>query len=78
MVGEPTNFEIKVEIDFNKITSSNLFLNNLQNLYHMLLEYEAGKYELDDVYIEINRIKLLPTHIRANNPPFNAALLEVY
>ena len=77
-VGGPINYYIKVTIDFSKLTERNTFLENIQNMYEMLREYDAGEYELDGITISIVEPKVLPTPIVAENPPFDPALLTVY
>lgn len=77
-VGTPTEYNIKVIIDFNKISNTNTFISNLQNLYDMLIDSDVGEYELDGVMISIKNIKVLPTEITAVNPKFNHDLLTVY
>ena len=78
MVGKPSEFSIKVTIDFGKIKTPNLFLNNLPNLYELLSEYTPGTYELDDVQIEIRNNKTMPTLIQAENPVFDDSVLTIY
>lgn len=77
-VGVPLDYSILVTIDFNKIVQGNVFLGNLQNLYDLFVEYEAGEYELDGVSISIRKIKELSPNITANNPEFDTTLLKVY
>lgn len=78
-VGTPDTYSIKVTIDLNKFgTVGQSFLNNIQHMYEMLREYEAGEYELDGVSISIVEPKVLPTPIVAQNPPFDHTLLTVY
>lgn len=77
-VGQPTEYSVKVTIDFANITNTNQFLNNLQNLYDMLKDCESGQYELDTVLVDVNEIKVLPTIVRVENPQFDYDLLTVY
>jgi hypothetical protein len=77
-IGEPSDFSVKVEIDFNKIKPNNQFLKNLQNLYQLLIDCEAGKYEIDGVIITVNTIKVLPVSVKADNPIFDDNVLTVY
>lgn len=77
-VGEPTEYSVKVEIDFSKIQNGNTFLTNLQNLYVMLKDCEPGEYELDGVLVSVHRIDVLPVNIRVENPQFDYSLLTVY
>lgn len=75
-VGEPTDFDIKVVIDFNNINENNSFLNNIHDLYELLKDCEVGVYELDGVQVHVNKVKKLPTVITANNPKFDYSLIE--
>lgn len=77
-VGEPTEYSIKVTIDFERMTNANQFLANLQNMYDILKECDAGEYELDGVIVSVNKVMVLPVGVRANNPPFDYNLLTVY
>lgn len=77
-VGSPESYSIKVTIDFAKLQRDNQFLNNLQNLYYILKECEQGQYELSDVLIDVNEIKLQQPDIRVENPEFDYSLLTVY
>jgi len=78
MVGEPSEFSIKVTMDFSKIKTPNLFLNNLPNLYELLSDYTPGVYELDDIQIEIRTNKTMPTLIQADNPVFDDSVLTIH
>jgi len=77
-VGEPDDYSIKITIDFSKVRVPNEFFNNIQYLYHMLYEYDAGEYEFDGITISIRSIKTLPVNIKAENPPFDHKLLTIY
>lgn len=77
-VGEPTEYSIKVTIDFGKITNTNQFLNNLQNMYDMLKDCDPATYELDGILVEVRAISIKQNSIRAENPEFNNSILTVY
>jgi hypothetical protein len=77
-VGEPEEYSIKVTVDFNKVSNGNQFLSNAQNLYELLVNSEVGEYELDNIEISIKNVKVLPTEIYVENPPFDYKLLTVY
>lgn len=77
-VGEPSEFSIKIEIDFSKINPYNQLLSNLQNLYALFSECEPGKYEIDGILITINKITVVPTPLKAENPMFDNNVLTVY
>lgn len=77
-VGVPETFNIKVDIDFSKVQNNNQFLANIQNLYGMLHECESGQYELDGVLLDVNKIEVVSTNTRVENPLFNYNVLTVY
>lgn len=77
-VGTPTSYSIVVLIDFSKIKGQNVFLQNIQNLYDILSQYEAGQYDLDHVFISIKEIKKIDSNTTAVNPEFDYTLLTVY
>lgn len=77
-VGEPENFNIKVSIDFNTISTPNQLLSNIQHLYALLHECEPGQYTLDGVDIIVNAIKLANPSSVVSNPLFDYTLLKVY
>jgi hypothetical protein len=77
-VGEPTKYNMKVTIDFQKIGTPNQFLSSLPNLYELLVNCEPGEYELDNVHISVNNVRVLDTPIVAANPEFDSSLLKVY
>jgi hypothetical protein len=60
------------------MSNQNEFLSNIQNLYDMLIDSEAGEYELDGVLVSINNITVLPLEISAVNPRFDYSLLTIY
>ena len=78
LVGEPENYSIKIEIDFNNSQLTNEFFNNLQNLYELLHKVERGVYELHGVYITVNHIKVIEPKIKAENPEFDYNVLTVH
>lgn len=78
-VGEPENFNIKVEVSFNGIDSkSDPFLQNLTNLSSIIEPSEPGIYELGCAKIEVrNVISLSQDQIKVENPPFDYSLLTI-
>lgn len=78
VVGEPQTYDIKVVIDFQKISAGNQFLSSLTNLYTLLYNTEPGVYELDNVQIFINNIRTIDVPLVVQNPPFDYTLLKVY
>lgn len=77
-VGEPAEYSIKVTIDFEKVINTNQFISNLQNMYDMLKDCEPGEYELDNIFVTVNNVEVLPTQIKADNPAFDDSILTVY
>jgi len=77
-VGEPTDYSIKITIDFNNILNQNQFLPNIQNLYDMLIDSDVGEYELDGVLVSVKNVKVLPIEIQVNNPKFDYNLLTIH
>lgn len=77
-VGTPTEYNVKVTIDFAKIQPNNRFIENLYNLRELLLQCDEGEYELDMVLISVRKLVDLPVDIYVNNPPFDHTLLKVY
>lgn len=77
-VGEPTEYSTKIVIDFSKIKTPNQFLSNIQNMYDLLKDCEAGQYELDGVEITVKSIQTIIPPLVVENPPFNFNLLKVY
>lgn len=75
-VGEPEEYSIKIAVDCSKLSNSNQFITNLQNLYDLLHTSEVGEYELDGVLISIKNIKVLESST-LNNPPFDYNILNV-
>lgn len=76
--GEPSNYSIKVTIDFKLVSYENQFLKNLQNLYGMLHECEVGEYELDNIHVSVRDTTIPPFKIGVENPEFDYKLLTVY
>jgi hypothetical protein len=77
-VGEPSSFNIKVDIDFANIKNNNQFLLNIQNLYDMLKDCEVGVYELDNIIVTVNAVTSMLTNIKTENPEFDYNLLAVH
>jgi len=77
-VGEPTDYHIRITVDFNSVRNGNAFLSNIQNLYDMIHDNDSGEYELDNVLVSIKDIKVLDTPLEAENPVFDYSLLKVY
>lgn len=76
-VGTPTDYSVLVEIDFSKL-SSNEFFTNIQNLYSLLVDCDAGVYELGGVTMNVRTITTLPTPVVVENPPRDTSLLSFY
>lgn len=78
-VGEPQDFNIKVEVDFTNIDpKEDMFLQNVTRLGDIIDESEPGIYELGSAKIEVrNVIDLAMNQIKVDNPPFDYSLLII-
>lgn len=78
-VGAPDKFNIKIEVNFNKINyMGDEFLQNVQNIHLILSEYGMGVYEFGCAKIEILNLAIVsPTNSLIDNPPFDNSLLIV-
>lgn len=77
-VGEPSTYSIKVTLDFAIIFNKNQFIENIQNLYDMLIDADEGEYEIDGVMISVKNVRVHDTQIKIENPQFEYNLLTVY
>jgi hypothetical protein len=77
-VGTPDDYNILIEIDFNKLVLPNGLIDNRYYLYELLHEYDPGIYELGGVNIHIKKIEVLGPQIQVHNPEFDYNLLKVY
>lgn len=78
LVGTPTDYNIKIEIDCSTLMNGNQFLSNIQNLYSLLIECEPGEYELDGIKLSVKVVQTLPVQTLVKNPEFDYTLLELY
>lgn len=76
-VGLPSEFDILVEIDFNKITAHNSFFQHVYNLYDLLRTSDVGKYELDGIIIHIRSMRIINPTVSVSNPPFDYTLIKI-
>jgi len=78
-VGEPIDFNIKIEVDFTNVNPhQDEFIQNVTRLGDILEGSEPGIYELGSAKIEIrNVIDLAQEQIIVNNPKFNFSLLNI-
>lgn len=78
-VGEPENYNIKVEVSFEGVdSSSDLFLKNLTNINAIIKQSEPGVYELGCAKIFVNNVvNLSEQQIKVINPPFDYSLLTI-
>jgi GT2 family glycosyltransferase len=78
-VGEPENYNIKIEVNFEGIDpKEDLFLQNLTSLGSIIEPNEPGIYELGSAKIDVkNVISLSQDQIVANNPHFDYSLLTI-
>jgi GT2 family glycosyltransferase len=78
-VGEPINYNIKIEVNFTNVDpSKDEFLQNITRLGDILEASEPGIYELGSAKIEIiNVVDLAQDQIVVTNPPFDYSLLTI-
>lgn len=78
-IGEPENFNIKIEVDFTNIDpNQDFFLQNVTRLGDIVGDAEPGIYELGSAKIEVrNVIDLATNQIKVDNPPFDYSLLII-
>jgi GT2 family glycosyltransferase len=78
-VGEPIDFNIKIEVDFTNIDpAKDEFLQNITRLGDILEGSEPGIYELGSAKIEVrNVVDLAQNQIVVTNPPFDYSLLII-
>ena len=83
-VGEPQDFNVKVEVDMTRdekgspLKSFIPFLNYLQFLSDLIDPYDPGVYELECATFHVkNKVNLGNSHIVVDNPPFDYSLLTV-
>ena len=78
-VGEPDQFNIKIEVDFTNVNpNQDLFIQNITRLGDIIGEAEPGIYELGSAKIEVrNVVDLATDQIKVDNPPFDYSLLII-
>jgi GT2 family glycosyltransferase len=78
-VGEPTDFNIKIEVNFTNVDpSKDEFLQNITRLGDILEGSEPGIYELGSAKIEVkNVVDLTQNQIVVTNPLFDYSLLVI-
>jgi hypothetical protein len=83
-VGEPSEYNIKVEVDMSRNASGgllkdgNVLLSNLQFLSDLIHPYDSGVYELGCATFHVkNKVNLANSHIVVTNPPFDHSLLTI-
>jgi hypothetical protein len=78
-VGEPTDFNIKIEVDFTNVDpSKDEFIQNITRLGDILENSEPGIYELGSAKIEVkNVVDLAQNQIVVTNPQFDYSLLII-
>jgi GT2 family glycosyltransferase len=78
-VGEPINYNIKIEVNFTNVDpSKDEFLQNITRLGDILEASEPGIYELGSAKIELlNVVDLAQDQIVVTNPPFDYSLLTI-
>lgn len=79
-VGEPQNYNIKIDLDFSLVEdpANDLFLSNLTRLGDIIEPSEPGIYELGSARIDVqNMVSLAQDQIVVKNPPFDMSLLII-
>lgn len=83
-IGEPQDFNVKVEVDMSRnehgTPNKNFlpFLEYLQFLSDLIVPYEPGVYELGCATFHVkNKVNLANSHIVVENPPFDYSLLTI-
>ena len=83
-VGEPSEYDIKLEVDMSRdaggllLKDANVLLSNLQFLSDLIDPYDAGLYELGCATFHVkNKVNLANSHIVVTNPPFDHSLLTI-
>lgn len=83
-VGEPQEFNVKVEVDMSRdekgspLKSFIPFLDYLQFLSDLIDPYDPGVYELECATFHVkNKVNLANNHIVVENPPFDHSLLTI-
>lgn len=80
-VGDPEEFNIKVEVDMTRVDGTllkdgNIFLSNLGFLSDLIDPYDPGVYELGCATFHVkNKVNLANNHTIVDNPPFDYSLL---
>lgn len=79
-VGEPDNYNIKVEVDFSKVVdpAKDLFLSNLTSISSIIEPSEPGIYELGCARIDVQNVaSTSQDQIKVENPAFDMSLLTI-
>jgi len=78
-VGEPIDFNVKIEIDFTNVDpAQDEFIQNVTRLGDIIEAQEPGIYELGSAKIEIrNIVDLAKDQIIIQNPQFDYSLLTI-
>lgn len=77
-VGEPENYNIKVQINISDIQENDVLLNNLHNMTDIFSSAEPGDYELGCAKISVRKVVFISdSNIVVQNPPFDYSLLNI-
>jgi GT2 family glycosyltransferase len=79
-IGEPQNYNIKIDLNFSSIVDpgKDLFLSNLTRLGDIIEPSEPGIYELGAARINVlNVVSLAQDQVVVQNPPFDMNLLTI-
>jgi GT2 family glycosyltransferase len=83
-IGEPQDFNVKVEVDMSRdekgspLKDFNPFLEYLPFICNIIAPNESGTYELGCATFHVkNKVNLANSHIVVENPPFDYSLLTI-
>jgi hypothetical protein len=77
-IGDPSEYNIKIEIDTKHLNMNNPFIQYAYRIHEILKEYQPGRYELGSAVIYINRLVIQSANnIYINNPQFDYSLLKI-
>jgi hypothetical protein len=77
-VGNPSEYNIKIELDAKNLSMQDMFMQYASQIHEIVKEYEPGRYELGSAVIHINRLVIQSANnIYINNPEFDYSLLDI-
>lgn len=76
--GQPSDYNIKIEIDGKHVNQTDVFFKFAYQIHDIVKNYEPGTYELGCALIHINRlVNSSEKHIYLNNPEFDYSLIDI-